>query len=290
MVKDDVDRDMSDINANALRGINVPISFHPLLVHLPAWMLVLFRLTGIFFYAPVFGSRAVPARVKILLALGLSFCVYPMLLAPGSRSVAMITPLIDSGLGLWALVGSVAAELLVGIVIGYGASLPLIGLQVGGRMVDQQLGLGLAGVLNPEFNEETGLVSQFYFVTGLALFVILGGHRVMLVILVGSFAKIPLGGLAVDGHLLDLVLAMVSTVFELALRVSAPLLCILFLQTVAMGFIARTVPQMNILSIGFVVRILVGSAVIIGAIGIQYGVYRQDVERVLGQLQQFLAG
>ena len=93
------------------------------------------------------GSQAVFARVKIILALGMSLCIYPLLLTPGSSSAALIGPVIESGLGLWSLIGTIAAELLIGVVIGFGASMPLIGVQVGGRMVDQQMGMGLAGVV-----------------------------------------------------------------------------------------------------------------------------------------------
>ncbi len=267
----------------------MPLSLEPLLGHLPAWLLVLFRMTGIFFFAPVFGSRTVPAQVKVFLALGLSACVYPILLTPGRASAALVAPVLASGLELWSLVGTVATELLIGVVIGYGASLPLIGMQIGGRVVDQQMGLGLAGVLNPEFNEQTGVVSQFYFMTALAVFVILGGHRVMVAILVGSFGKVPLGGFTPDSGMMSLLVGLLGTIFDLALRVAGPLLCLIFLQTLAMGFIARTVPQMNILSIGFALRILVGAVLLIGAIGVENGVYIEVMRETLRRLSVFFA-
>ena len=130
----------------------MPSGLELLLPHLPAWMLVLFRITGVFFFAPIFGSRSVPAQFKVFLALGISFCVYPALLNPGSPSAALIAPVISSGLSLWSLIGTIAAELGIGILIGYGASLPLIGMQMGGKVAGQQMGLGLANVFNPEFN------------------------------------------------------------------------------------------------------------------------------------------
>ncbi len=265
----------------------LPVNLTPLLPHVPAWLLVLFRLTGIFFFAPVLGSRTVPPKIKIFLAVGLSFCIYPILLEPGSPSAHLVVPVVESGLKLWSLITTVAVELLIGIVIGYGASLPLIGMQIGGRIIDQQMGLGLAGVLNPEFNEQTGVISEFYFILALSIFVILGGHRVMLAALVGSFSKIPLGGLAADGHLVDLLIGLMGTVFDLGLRVSGPLLCLIFLQTVAMGFIARTVPQMNILSIGFALRILVGIVLLIGTLNVISGVYIESVEGTLESLRMF---
>ena len=270
-----------------IRSDRLTIDLRPLLPHLPAWILVMFRLSGMFIFAPIFGSKVVFARLKIFLVLGLSFCIYPILLTPGSDSLAMIMPVISEGLSLWTLVGVVAMELLIGLVIGYGASLPLIGMQIGGRVVDQQMGLGLAGVLNPEFNEQTGVVSQFYFILALTVFVILGGHRVLVASLVGSFSTIPLGGYYADGHMLDLILGLLATIFDLALRVAAPLLCLIFLETIALGFIARTVPQMNILSIGFALRIMVGVFLLIGAIGVENGVYVQTMWHTLDQIMTF---
>ena len=44
------------------------------------------------------------------------------------------------------------------------------------------------------------------------------------------------------------------------------LLGVVFLETVAMGFVSKTVPQLNVLSLGFPVRIIVGFVVIIAAI------------------------
>ena len=191
------------------------------------------------------------------------------------------------GLNLWAIASAVATELLIGLVMGYAVSLPLIGVQVGGKMVDQQMGLGLAGVFNPDFNVQTGIVSQFYFMMALAMFVILGGHRVMIATLVGSFSKVPLGGFRVDGNFLQLIVGLLTTVFELALRITGPILCLIFLQTVAMGFIARTVPQMNILSIGFALRIVVGVIILIGSLQIGAGVYAQEVQNALQQIKIF---
>ena len=265
----------------------LPIPLEPWLAHLPAWMLVLFRITGIFIFAPVFGSRVVPGRVKIFFALGLSFCVYPMLLGSGTAATSGIAGVLVSQLKFWALPGAVMMELLIGLVIGYAASLPMIGLQIGGRVIDQQLGMGFAGVVNPEFDEQTGVLSEFYFVTALTVFVILGGHRVLLMALVGSFERVPLGGFTPDAKLINLVIGMLATVFELALRVASPVLCLIFLETVAMGFIARTVPQMNVLSIGFPLRIIMGGMLLVAVTGVTVRIGAEAFNDAFEQLVRF---
>jgi flagellar biosynthetic protein FliR len=210
-----------------------------------------------------------------------------MLLDPGRGSLQYVLPVVEHGPSMWQLGPIIGMELLVGFTIGYGASLPLMGLQVAGRMVDQQLGMGLAGIFNPEVGDQTGVVGQFYFMLGLAIFIILGGHRALLLTLVESFDHVPLGGFVADGRLLYLITGILGAMFELAVRVAAPLLCIIFLETLALGFIARTVPQMNILSIGFPLRILAGMFMVIGALAVDMAVYRETASDVLSGISQF---
>lgn len=263
--------------------------FGPLLDHVPAWLMVLFRLSGIFIMAPVLGATTIPRQIKVYLTLGLSLCIYPMLLDSGRPSAGFIGYVIDHGLPLWSLIASVGLELLIGYAIGFAASLPIMGMQMGGHIIDQQIGLGIAGVLNPELGEQSGIVGQLLFMLALAVFVILGGHRIMLSILIGSFDQIPLGGFAGFDSLVGLMLGLMTVMFQLALRVAAPLLCLIFLETVAMGFIARTVPAMNVLSVGFALRIVIGFALLVGCVGIAASVYTDTTARVLRELTRFFA-
>ena len=266
--------------------------FMPLLDHLPAWVMVLTRLSGIFLLAPVLGSSTIPRLVKVMLVLGLSLCVYPMLWGtPGMAAAAGLGSLTRGELSLWELGSAAGLELLVGFAIGYCASLPLIGLQIGGHVIDQQMGISAGGVFNPELDAEAGVAGQLLFMMGLAIFVLMGGHHVMLTTLVGSFERIPIAGFADAGPGLDalvsLVIGLLTMAFEVALRVAAPLLCIVFLESVAMGFIARTVPQMNILSVGFIVRILGGLVLLIVGIHTAAVVFRGALTEMLQLLTAF---
>ncbi len=249
--------------------------------------MVLCRLAGIFLFAPLFGSRTVPRQVKIFMALGLSLCVYPMLLASEPMTALQISNLNAGGFSLWTLGPQVAVELLIGLVIGYTGTLPLIGMQLGGYAIDQQMGMRIADVFNPEIDDGAGMLGYLCFMFALAVFVIIGGHRVMLLTLVRSFDHIPLGGFSGFGDLVTLVVGLLGIMFDLAVRIAAPLLCLMFLVTVAMGFIARTVPQMNILSVGLPVRILVGTMVLIAAFATIGSVYVDVLNHMMEQVMAF---
>jgi flagellar biosynthetic protein FliR len=275
------------------------ITLGPLLDHLPAWLMVLFRLTGIFLLAPMFGSSSIPRLVKVMLVVGLSLCVYPMLMGTGQVATASLVGIIDaSGIDLWRLAPLIAGELLLGYVVGYCASLPLIGMQLGGQIMDQQMGVSAGGVFNPELDAEMGVAGQVLFMSGLAIFLVVGGHHAILLTLIGSFEAIPIGmfvappeapgslGTGVSIHDgVHLVLGLLTVAFDMALRIAAPMLCILFLLRVAMGFIGRTVPQMNILSVGFIFYILVGLMIWIVGAGTGLIVFRDTMVETLQQMK-----
>jgi flagellar biosynthetic protein FliR len=263
----------------------LPVDLTSILPYVPVWLMILFRLTGIFVLAPVLGSSTVPRMVKVFLALGLSFAIWPMLWmdSDASRNLAASV----QGLDMWSLGLLVALELLIGYVIGYAASLPLTGMQLGGHVVDQQMGLAAAQLFNPEFDDQTGVTGQLLFMFALALFVAAGGLNVMLHTLAQTFRHVPLGGFAGFDQIVTMVVGMITIMFELGLRIAAPILCLMFLVSVGMGFLMRTVPQFNILSVGFAIRILSSLIVMMMLIGTVAGAYGNMAGEILGELMRF---
>ncbi len=264
----------------------------PLFDHLPAWLLVFFRISGLFIYSPIFASQIIPVRIKVFLALGLSFCVYPALwpvdVAAASVGSASIVGVVANGVGLWEMIPMIGLELLIGIVVGYGAMIPFVAMQMAGKVIDQQMGLGLGGVFNPDLGADSGMTGQFYYILGIFLFMIFGGHQIVLMIVVESFDAIPLGGFVIDGELFDHIGGMLDTMMQMAFKIAAPVICILFLQQVAMGFIARTIPQMNILSIGFAIRIVVASLIVILLVGMDAQVFIASMRTTLWNLSDLI--
>lgn len=259
-----------------------------LMVHMPAFVLVMSRMTGLFLFAPMFSSGAVPRYVRALLAFTFTLALYPMLLEPTRASAGFLIPVLDDGLRLWALLTLMGIELLVGYVIGWCATLPLIGVQMAGHTMDQQMGLGLAQVLNPELGEQSGVLGEFLFVLALALFLIMGGHLAVMTSLVGSFDRFPPGGFTGFGAIFELAFACVALIMDMTIRVSAPLICLIFLETIALGFVARTVPQMNILSVGFSLRLIAGMVFFVLVLSIIMSEYQETMETVMGHVMQMV--
>lgn len=263
----------------------MPVDLTPILPYVPVWLMILFRLTGIFVLAPVIGSSTVPRMVKVFLALGLSFAVWPMLWIDPQASENLSAAV--RGLDMWSLGLLVSLELLIGYVIGYAASLPLIGMQLGGHMVDQQMGLAVAEQYNPELDGQAAVTGQLLFMLALALFVSAGGLNVMLHTLAQTFRHVPLGGFTNFEQVAHMVVGLITIMFELGLRIAAPLLCLMFLVSVGMGFLMRTVPQFNILSVGFAIRILSSMLVLVMLVGAIAGAYEGMMRETLTVLMDF---
>ena len=126
--------------------------------------------------------------------------------------------------------------------------------------------LGFATLYNPALGDEGDVVGQLFFFLALAGFLIVSGHEAIVAAVLHSFGHVPLGAFVFDTGVLTMVTGLLLSAVEVALRVAAPVIAIIFLQSIAMGFVSRTVPQLNILSLGFPLRILVGFTVMVGGL------------------------
>jgi flagellar biosynthetic protein FliR len=221
----------------------VPWSLTNVYLLLPGFALVLFRIAGLMLVAPLFGSDAIPVRLKVALALTIAAVVFPLV---GPSLPAEIT------LGT-ALVG-VVGEMSIGLVIGLGVSLIVLGVQLAGMLIGQQAGIALASVIDPTHGGSTTVVGQVYMIVTLLIFLGLGGHRMLIAALLDTFAVIPVLSFRVGDSTLSMTADLLSAAYILAIKLFAPVLIALLLATVTMAFVSRTMPQLNILSVGFAVR------------------------------------
>lgn len=249
-----------------------------LMAHLPVFALVLARVAGLFVFAPVWGSAATGWKFKAMTALVIGSCLYPLVMANFLDVPQGLS------LSLWVLPVMIFMEVMVGLAIGYGASLPVLAFQQAGAMMDYQLGLGFAAGQDESGEFAGGALTRFCVFTALAMFVIMGGHRVLFLILASSFERIPLGGFHMDGQLIRLMTGLLTAMFELALRIAAPLLCLVFVQLLVLGMISRSTPAMNVFSIGIPLRVLLVIGALVGALGTILGLYTGAVQQTLQEL------
>ncbi|MBP7933871.1 MAG: flagellar biosynthetic protein FliR [Phycisphaerae bacterium] len=221
------------------------VPFVDIYLALPAFMLVLARISGLMLTAPFFSGSIIPTQVKAILVLAVSAVVFPMAGPHTAVPVTMSTV-------VWGMVG----ELALGTIVGIGVSLVLTGVQMGVQLASQQAGMALGEAFNPMLETSLPVVSELYFFVSFTVFLAVGGHRAMIRALLDSFETLPLMGLRVDESMVLLMISLVTVAFTVAIRVAGPMMLALLMSFITLGFLSRTVPQLNILTVGFPAKMM----------------------------------
>ncbi|MBI4531944.1 MAG: flagellar type III secretion system protein FliR [Candidatus Latescibacteria bacterium] len=214
------------------------------------FLLVLARTGAILVTVPVLGHRNIPSHVKIGLAMVTALVVFP---------IASIKPAADIPPHLVAYILVVAKELIMGLVLSFVVLLIFVGVQFGGQMVGIEMGYGIVNVLDPQTASQVSIIGEFQYLLALLIFILTNGHHIMLSGLVSSFDLVPLGGVTFSSGLSSRLLDMATGIFVVAVKISAPAMVTMFLTSTVLGIAARTVPQMNILLVGFPLKIAIGA-------------------------------
>jgi flagellar biosynthetic protein FliR len=149
-------------------------------------------------------------------------------------------------------------EFALGIALGLGVLTIVSGLQMAGSLIDQQIGMSLGNVFNPEFQIESSLSGEMLYQLGLAVFLLVGGHHLVISALIDTFQTMPVGYAWVSAGAIGFLSDLVHQSLVLAVQISAPMMGMMAVIGLAMGFLGHTIPQLNVLAVGFPVRTLLG--------------------------------
>lgn len=211
-------------------------------------LLTLMRISLLVFLLPVFGGNGAPRTLKACICLAITAAVWPHVSFPGQTMPAHPFDI--------ALI--IVGELLLGIVFSLVVRFVFGGIQLGGQILAFQMGFSMATTVDPLQGDQETVISHFLYMVALLTFLILNGHLYMLKALMDSFKLIPPGGLVISPPFGWEIISMSGEMFVLGLKVAAPVMAALFLVELALALMARAAPQMNMLIIGFPVKIAIG--------------------------------
>jgi flagellar biosynthetic protein FliR len=216
---------------------------------LALFLLIFVRISGMLLIAPIFGSRNIPGPMKAGLSLFLTLTVLPLLAAgPGPTIPQTLIPYIF-------LLGS---ELLFGLIIGFASSLVFSAVQMTGSLLDMQVGFGVVNIFDPQVGQQVPLIGNFKYILALILFLTVNGHHVLLTAIVDSFKLVPITGIVFNGLIAEVMVDMISGIFIFAVQITIPVLAAVIITDIALGILARTMPQMNVFVVGVPAKIIVG--------------------------------
>ncbi|MEL0070746.1 MAG: flagellar biosynthetic protein FliR [Betaproteobacteria bacterium] len=200
------------------------------------WPMV--RVSAFFLTAPFFGLSAINLRVKIGLAIVLTWLILPRVAVPE------IDPLSFSSIFL------LGQEVIIGVYMGLFLQIVVAALVAAGQLIAGGMGLSMANMIDPNLGNVPTL-AQFFLLIGMLLFISLGGHLILITILQYSFEVMPIAGEVITPLMIQSLIDWSGTMFIGAAAIGFPIVFGLLLINASVGLIARAAPSLNVFAIGF---------------------------------------
>ena len=208
------------------------------------------RMSALMLFAPVFSVPALTTRIRILLALALALMIYPMFDWP------RIDPLSARGLL------EIANQITIGLMMGLVLQVAIAAVVVAGQAISNAMGLSMAMMIDPNLGN-VPTVAQFLIVLATLIFVGLGGHALLLAVLVESFASLPVGNFVAVDQSWRQMLAWSSMILLGGLLIAMPVMVTLLFINIGIGVITRAAPSLNIFAVGLPATIVLGFFILI---------------------------
>jgi flagellar biosynthesis protein FliR len=212
------------------------------------------RVSGLMLFAPLFGSAAIPGRIKAVLVIAVTAVLYPAL---GPR-----VPAVD--VTRWPLV--VIHESLIGIALGMAANLLFDAVQTAGQILSIQMGYSLVNILDPQNRFESTVVALFQQTIAMLIFLGLNVHHALLRAVAASFDYLPVGPAQFSPSFTAAVLKIGGTVFALGTQIAAPVVAATLVADIVIGLMGKASPQMPLMLLGPAVKSMLGVAVLLGVL------------------------
>ncbi|HEX4376979.1 MAG TPA: flagellar biosynthetic protein FliR [Steroidobacteraceae bacterium] len=225
--------------------------------------------------APLFSANYVPPRIRIVLAILLTFVVLPLIPRPQGLTVL-------SGDGVVTTV----QQLVIGAALGFIVQMIFEAINFGGQMIANGMGMGLAATIDPTTNAETPALGQLYTMLGSLTFLALDGHLALIDTLVSSFKGLPVGPAGFSMDALHALSAWGDELFSGALRVALPGITAMMVINLAFGAISRAAPSMNMFSVGFPITMIFGLVVVFFGLSTLQSGFTQMIGDTLGFLRE----
>lgn len=220
---------------------------------LAAGLIVFARMLGFMSQAPIFNKKEIPSVVKIGFAFLMSITM-TMVIKPPS-------PPVDNSIVL-----SIVLNIVVGGMIGYMARLILLAIDAGADMINMQMGLSSAMVLDPSTQSQISILEKMFSLFGVLIFIQLGGVYWLFQAFMRSFEIFPIYATSIPLTKLvnmDYLISMTSNVLYMGLQIASPVLLATLGQDIILGVISKTAPQVNVFQLSFLFKPVFGAAIIV---------------------------
>lgn len=216
-------------------------------------LLIMARMSGIFLVGPMYSNNAIPRQLKVFLTLLLSIIVF--------TGLRLKAPPVPQKLEQFILL--FVSEMVIGLIIGFVAQLTFAAIQVAGQALDMQMGFGIVNVIDPVYGTQAPLMGSFQNLLALLLFMATNSHHYMIMALYQSYEMIPIYGLTEANKATQMIVDLFGNMLITGVKLAIPVVGALFVAEVALGMIARTMPEMQVYFVGIPAKIFIGLVLLI---------------------------
>ena len=248
----------------------------PLERTLIAWMIAASRVTGLLVIAPFLGSAAIPPRVKVGLAFLLTLFLVPLVAPPSPNLPGPALTIVLLG------------EFATGFLLGFTLQFLFEAAQLAGQICGVQMGYSLAGIINPDSQADSAVLSTLNELIVLLLFIWLSVPHWLLRGLTRSFEYLPPGHFSLNWPTTSALLELAGGLWLAGVQIAAPVLVATLFADVALGFLGKASPQLPVLFVGLSVKNLLGLAVLSGAVSYWPRFFDGRFERAIDASEKIL--
>lgn len=220
------------------------------------FMLAFARVGTAVMLMPGLGDSFSPARIRLHVALALTFVLFPLISATLPAAPG----------GPIALAALVAGEVLIGLLVGTIARVFMMALDTAGMVISIQSGLGSAQIFNPSLAAQGSLIGAMLSVAGIVFLFATNLHHLLILGVVESYRLFPAGAIPDTGSMAEVMVRAVAASFALGVALAGPFIAVTLLIYAGMGVLTRLMPQMHVFLIALPLQILI-SLVILGVSG-----------------------
>jgi flagellar biosynthetic protein FliR len=232
--------------------------------------LVLTRISGIVIMSPVIGGSEIPVQVRALFVFTLT-----LLIMPSQWFVTITEP---KNLTAYAIL--IAAELGIGLSLGLGLNLFFMGASMAGELIGQIGGLTASQIFDPISGDQTPLLSRMFQYLAITVFAAVGGLHVLVTSLLDTFQTLPPGEAAFQPTIAYSLVMILGLSFNLSIRIAAPVMVAVLVAMLVMGLLGKTLPQLNLMSVGFGINSVIMFAVMALSIGAGIWCFQERIDDV----------
>jgi len=243
--------------------------------YIVGFILLFFRFAALFMATPIFSHKSIPVNIKPALAFFFTIVFYPSL------------PPLNIDINLLSIVIAILSELLFGLVVGIILQIAFNVITFAGGIISFMMGFSMASAIDPQSGISMPIVSQFLSLMALMVLFSIDMHHWMLLFIDSSLQQIPLGGFLLTENLFKYIIKATTNMFVVGFTIAFPIIALSWLADIIFGMLMKTMPQFNLLVIGFPIKIMVAFSVLIATFTATMLILKNHMLEAFNQLEMF---